>query len=47
MTALGVLCLSACDNSILMWSHYADEHKGFCIGFNNSLVASIEGIMQE
>ena len=21
-------------NSILMWSHYGDNHNGFCIGFN-------------
>lgn len=30
----GVLCMSARWNSILMWSHYGDYHKGFCIGFN-------------
>lgn len=31
---VGVLSLSARYDSILMWSHYADYHKGFCIGFN-------------
>ncbi|SNR33977.1 DUF2971 domain-containing protein [Lutibacter flavus] len=30
----GILSLSARWNSILMWSHYGDFHKGFCIGFN-------------
>lgn len=30
---VGILSLSTCNNSILMWSHYADFHKGFCIGF--------------
>lgn len=31
----GVFCLSeVCDN-ILMWSHYAEEHKGFCIEFES------------
>lgn len=30
----GVLCMSARWNSILMWSHYGDFHKGFCIGLN-------------
>lgn len=30
----GVLSLSGRWNSILMWSHYGDFHKGFCIGFN-------------
>ncbi len=34
---LGVLALSACNDSILMWSHYANYHKGFCIGFKNNL----------
>lgn len=29
----GVCCFSACNNEILMWSHYADGHKGFCLGF--------------
>lgn len=33
----GILCLSACNNSILMWSHYANYHKGFCIGFKNNI----------
>lgn len=31
---LGVLSMSGRWDSILMWSHYADNHKGFCIGFN-------------
>ena len=30
----GILSLSARWNSILMWSHYGDFHKGFCVGFN-------------
>ena len=30
----GVCCFSEyCDN-ILMWSHYAEKHKGICLGFN-------------
>lgn len=32
----GVCSLSSSRESILMWSHYADSHKGFCIGFNTS-----------
>lgn len=31
---LGVLSMSARWDSILMWSHYGDFHKGYCIGFN-------------
>ena len=32
----GVLSLSAKNDNILMWSHYADYHKGFCIEFERS-----------
>lgn len=34
---VGILSLSSCNNSILMWSHYANFHSGFCIGFGNYL----------
>lgn len=30
----GVLCLSKTPSSGLMWSHYANSHRGFCIGFD-------------
>ena len=30
----GVLCLSAVANSALMWSHYADSHRGVCLQFD-------------
>jgi len=29
----GVVCLSKMRDQTLMWSHYADEHRGFCMGF--------------
>ncbi len=28
-----VLCLSSKPDNLLMWSHYADSHKGICVGF--------------
>lgn len=28
---IGIICLSEHPNSILMWSHYANYHTGFCI----------------
>jgi len=28
-----ICCLSKTYKNILMWSHYADSHKGICIGF--------------
>jgi len=30
----GVISLSERWDSILMWTHYAEGHKGFCIGLN-------------
>jgi hypothetical protein len=32
----GILCFSAVGNSVLMWSHYAEEHKGICLIFDTS-----------
>ena len=32
----GVFCMCESPKSILMWSHYADHHKGFCIQFVRS-----------
>ena len=37
----GVFSLSSTNNQILMWSHYADHHKGICIGFSG------EGLTEE
>lgn len=31
-----VSCFSKTDKEILMWSHYANKHKGICIGFHKS-----------
>jgi hypothetical protein len=37
----GLFCLTEVPTNLLMWSHYADSHRGFCIGFrrtsNNAL----------
>jgi hypothetical protein len=30
---IGMCCLSRVPDSILMWSHYASEHTGYCIEF--------------
>lgn len=30
-----ILCLSSYNNSLLMWSHYASSHKGFCVEFTD------------
>jgi hypothetical protein len=30
----GVFSLSEVSDDILMWAHYAESHKGFCVGFD-------------
>ncbi|WP_350431810.1 DUF2971 domain-containing protein [Shewanella sp. H8] len=31
---IGVLSLAENNSNLLMWSHYARSHKGFCVGFD-------------
>lgn len=33
-----VSCFSENPDSILMWSHYANQHHGFCIGYDTSKI---------
>lgn len=33
LLGVGIFSLSINPNNQLMWSHYADEHKGICLGF--------------
>lgn len=35
-----VFCFSEVWNSILMWSHYADSHSGYCVEYDMNLVRS-------
>lgn len=34
----GVLSLTPINDNILMWAHYANSHKGFCVGFDTELL---------
>ena len=34
----GILSLTKNPNNFLMWSHYANSHKGFCVGFNSQIL---------
>ena len=34
MSMFGIYCTSLIGDDILMWSHYADGHKGICLKFN-------------
>ena len=29
----GILCMSEINDNLLMWSHYSDKHRGFCLRF--------------
>ena len=35
---MGVFCCTNRRNNLLMWSHYADEHRGVCLGFSAPLI---------
>ena len=32
--SVGIFCLSARNDSLLMWSHYTDGHRGICLQFS-------------
>jgi hypothetical protein len=36
LSELGICSFSRTRKNQLMWSHYSDEHRGFCIGFNEN-----------
>jgi hypothetical protein len=38
----GVACFSEKNDDILMWSHYANGHQGFCLEFDTTLPPFIE-----
>ncbi len=43
ISQLGVCCFSQKDDALLMWSHYADKHKGICLSFDVSKDKSVFG----
>jgi Protein of unknown function (DUF2971) len=42
--ALRVSCFSECNDSLRMWSHYADAHKGICIEYETRFLSFAGGI---
>ncbi len=38
----GVLSLSESNRSLLMWAHYASQHKGIVVGFEDDFLAHVE-----
>lgn len=45
--AVGTLCLSEVPDSILMWSHYADCHRGYCLIFEATAYTPFFGYAQK
>jgi hypothetical protein len=41
-----VLCFAETHSDILMWSHYADNHKGICLGFRTDIADSFFATVQ-
>jgi len=44
----GVCCFSEVNDNILLWAHYADNHKGICLKFSNGIseIATMTGKVQ-
>ena len=42
-TTVGIFSLSAIKDNLLMWSHYADSHRGFCIGLDSEILYKLTG----
>ncbi len=43
----GLLSLSEVDDDILMWSHYADGHRGLCLRFRRDALQFPNGIVEK
>ncbi|MDP1727215.1 MAG: DUF2971 domain-containing protein [Bacteroidota bacterium] len=37
----GFFCVTPVPDNILMWSHYSNSHKGFCVGFDSVKLFSL------
>jgi hypothetical protein len=40
---IGIFSLSENSANILMWSHYADSHRGYCVGLDFNILLGIVG----
>jgi hypothetical protein len=43
---IGIYCLSARPNDLLMWSHYADSHRGVCVRFDRCQDPLLKNVMR-
>lgn len=42
INTIGIISLSETHRNLLMWAHYANEHKGFCIGVDDDYIGEDE-----
>jgi hypothetical protein len=45
LSRFGVFCTSAVEDNHLMWSHYAENHTGFCVGLDESQLSGMKGLI--
>src|SRR6185312_731811 len=45
LSRFGVICVAAAEDNFLMWSHYGKNHTGFCVGFDESQLTGINGLL--
>lgn len=38
---IGILSLTGTKNNHLLWSHYANKHEGFCVGFDKEKIKAL------
>ncbi len=43
----GICCLTPTNDNLLMWSHYSDNHRGFCVGVNMVKLKELQYIFSE
>jgi len=44
--SIGIISLTSKNDNLLMWSHYANSHKGFCIGYDKiELFKQTQGVL--
>ncbi len=47
MQEFGLFCLSGVPDSTLMWSHYCENHTGFCVEFDNAPTSGLYPLVEE
>ncbi|MFM5243647.1 DUF2971 domain-containing protein [Aeromonas media] len=45
--SLGVVSLSETQRNLLMWAHYASEHKGVCIGYKKDMFEKLPNKLEQ